>query len=315
MGLNKNQKKQPIKTLMMKQKVRFTLLVNVKNEDEILKEFLHFYLLMGFDRIIVYDNDSDFPVSRFVVENIRNNDWKSRIIVVPLSGEKVKTRVYEHYQKHFGQFSEWTMFLDADEFLATRNEMTISKIVDIAVRQHRDVVGCIALNWLMFGAGGVEKKPQNQLAIETFTMGAANLSNYIKCIARNDAVISWRDPHHPVLKSEFRTVDTCGKMLDPHRQAMSWNVEPTQIPFDHSNPDSLFKQNAVLFHYWVQSYETFAKRRMRPRDHDATFFFNHSDRDNEQIVRQLFVHSDREHGVIRHQHFINSDIRKKLYLQ
>jgi len=114
-----------------------------KDENEFLQEFLNYHKSLGFDKVILYDNNSKItPVvdSSFVI--IEN--WTD------ISVGK-QQRAYNHCINKYRSDFDWIAFIDTDEYIILKNHKNIKSF--LKDYDHADAVG---LNWLVYGSSYLE---------------------------------------------------------------------------------------------------------------------------------------------------------------
>jgi hypothetical protein len=190
-----------------------TACVIVKDEVKYILEWVAYHEIIGFDKIIVYDNGSSDGTSNVLLSlekigRITYVSWPSSHGTVPqqLAYNDALTRIS----------TEWVAFLDIDEFLLLKSHLCMTDFL----RSFSPSVGGIAVNWKMFGSSGHQTRTQ-ALVIERFTK-CANLdhgkyanSEYgfgwqVKSIVRPRS-LERADIHLHVLKKPFSYVNAIGQ--------------------------------------------------------------------------------------------------------
>ena len=158
-----------------------------KNEGPYLAEWAIYHRLLGFDSILVFDNDSTDD-TREVLERLS----AAGILVFrrfpARTDGRVQKMAYAEGLRLLRPGFQWVAFIDIDEFLYIPGfDNSLPKFLDAYA--HLDA---IAINWSMFGSSR-RKDQEPGLVIERFTRRAkathgANKS--IKTLARTDALIT-----------------------------------------------------------------------------------------------------------------------------
>jgi hypothetical protein len=125
----------------MKEKVAICLIV--KDEPEMIPEFVDYYLKLGADTIIIYDNESVEPVTS-ENPNVIVCKWPS---VWP--GNQMKA--YYDCASRFKNEYKWIGFFDSDEYLILKKHNNIKDF--LAEYENYPAVG---INWLCFGSSDIE---------------------------------------------------------------------------------------------------------------------------------------------------------------
>ncbi len=161
-----------------------TLVAIAKNESFYLTEWIAYHLLIGFDKIYIYDNDST-DRSRELLLSISEIDPRVSFVEWPTK-EDVSPQIsaYNHSLEYVT--TEWIAFCDIDEFVVPWKYNSISEFLYTVP----DNVSAVHINWRGFGSNQIFS-PDYSSIIETFTACSQQHwgNNYhYKTIARTDAV-------------------------------------------------------------------------------------------------------------------------------
>jgi len=120
----------------------------IKDEREYLKEWIHFHLDQGFQKILLFDNDSVDSPSQ--VLSLCNFSKYCEIFPWPSSTLKSNTQLdfLKFAIKKFSEF-RWLACIDVDEFMFQKNG---SSMVDF-LADYEDSA-CLKTAWRNFGYGG-----------------------------------------------------------------------------------------------------------------------------------------------------------------
>jgi len=156
-----------------------------RNEARCLLEWMAYNLVLGFDEILVYDNDS-IDGTRQVVEHARKVDPRIRYFAWPdIPGLAPQRRAYNHALRRSD--ADWIAFIDADEFIVLREHDRIGDFL----AQFDDTIGAVCLHWRIFGSSG-HKTYANDLVIRRFQRCAATYDPLVKSIVRRSSVAEMR---------------------------------------------------------------------------------------------------------------------------
>ncbi|MGO8737817.1 glycosyltransferase family 2 protein [Rhodoblastus sp.] len=218
-----------------------TLCAIVKNEAPYLAEWALFHRMIGFDRIVVYENDSDDSTPALL-----DRLQRAGVIDEHLSWRNiaVSPQFRAYRDATLKCRTDWIMFLDADEFL---NIFSRAPVNDFLSRFAPDVA-CVAVNWRIFGSSGHQTFAPG-LVLERFSRAAA--------------------AHHAVnrhVKSLFRP--RCASAVHMHAPIIAQGrcVLASGAPLtmaDHGVSDRLDWSAAQVNHYFGKSYEEYAGKRRR----------------------------------------------------
>lgn len=216
-----------------------TLCGIARNERPYLVEWIAWHRLAGFERIVLYSNDSDDGSDDILAALdaaglIEHRLWPG------VEGRSSQISAYQDAVVRCG--TRWIAFLDLDEFLNLKVDATI----DGLLARFPPDVAAIALNWRVFGsAGHVVHGPG--LVTERFTRASPRnhpFNRQTKTIAVADRV--YKVLAHRVRIMSGRYVDASGADLDPGRGFAPVRQDHVQVN-----------------HYVLKSREEFESKRRR----------------------------------------------------
>lgn len=263
-----------------------TLCAIARNEGPYLLEWIAWHRLLGFERIVVYSNDSDDGSDDLLARLaglgvIEHRLWPG------VEGRSSQISAYQDAVVRCA--TRWILFLDLDEFLALKADETI----DGFLARFDPEVTAIGLNWRVFGSAGRVEAGQG-LVVERFTRAAPrdhSLNRQIKTIAVAEEI--YKVLAHRVRLMHGRYVDASGAPLDPGRGFAPVRHDLIQIN-----------------HYAVKSLTEFESKRqrgcvLRPIGHpmrfthrDGSYFADH-DR-NEELDESILDRVAPLHKEIAH---------------
>lgn len=224
-------------------RVRRSVIAIVRNEAPYLLEWVAHYRLLGFERIVIYDNDSNDATPHLLKRLAKAGLVDVVYWHVRPGKHKQETAYDDAIEKMRGRVN-WGLFVDIDEFLILDPGLTMDDVLPAD-----ETIGAVAFNWRLFGSGGAVHR-ETALTHERFLHAEEFNNDQIKCIVRPDAVarmhVHWPDLAHG------RIVSAEGKTVTP----------PTQFPSDTKVPLSC---PVRLHHYFTRSWEEFECKRSRGR--------------------------------------------------
>jgi hypothetical protein len=190
--------------------------VIVRNESKYLLEWIAHHLVIGFDAVIVLDNESTDGTAEMLRSAASRSDNALRYIYWPNRGITTQNDGYHTVCDLFRNEFDWIGFFDIDEFLLPVHDDRVGDWL------HGITEGAaIAVNWFFFGSGGHIENPGG-LVLEAFQRrGAADFTVNdaghvpnlgIKSIVRPQLVRGCRNPHAFHLDGIY--VDTEGRPLE-----------------------------------------------------------------------------------------------------
>ena len=187
-------------------------------ENKYAKEFVQHHLALGFDGILIYDNNHKgeehfekvlkAEIDKGQVEIV---DWRDR--------EHQQNSAYRDAYYRIGQHCQWIAFFDFDELLQIEGGQSIK---DVLKGKKADVV---TVNWQNYGDSGLVKTSTKKMA-ERFTVPCdpsvtvkdpTHPDNYhVKSIVRGGLPFAvWRNPHCPIVAGTYETIEGKPSRLSP----------------------------------------------------------------------------------------------------
>lgn len=217
-----------------------------KNEGPYIREWIEFHKNLGFDKFIIYDNESSDELNAILSPYINSK----LVDYYFYPGKCRQNYAYNDAIKKYRDKCELMIMIDADEFLYPTNyNDSIYNIVKNIMNQNSRVGGVI-VNWLCYGSNEHISKP-NGLVIENYTKrGYETFSHNLnfKTIVNPRKVSCYTTPHYAIYKRKFFAVNTAMKRID---------ICPM------SNVNDMDFSMLRLNHYFTKSKEEFIAKRSR----------------------------------------------------
>jgi glycosyltransferase involved in cell wall biosynthesis len=147
---------------VLRERDRVAVCAIMKNEAPYVAEWVAHHRLLGFDRILVYDNDSTDGTTS-ILSDLRERGVIETIPWPSGARENPQTAAYQDGLETLRDDVDWLLFADADEFLVLKQHETVWEFTE-GFTQH---VGRIVVNWRCFGSSG-RTVPGHGLVIERF---------------------------------------------------------------------------------------------------------------------------------------------------
>ena len=243
-----------------------SLCVAIKDQPRDLDEFLvHYYYHHGIRRFYIMDDGSGPPLSYtpnfgrppFAVP--RSTVTFTYITRVPDRPQTFQHKIYSDYCiRNFGRRHTWMGFVDADEFLEMRREVTLVNWL----HQWEDTehVGALSVNWITHKSGGLQKQPSNDtrkgfrrcVVDKPDDRNAEGENAHVKTFVKTALFAGVNNVHH------MRTADDTVSVGEKGDQC-----EIKRYPITHDT--------WALHHYSVKSREQFLEKQQRgsPNNHHA----------------------------------------------
>ena len=179
-------------------------------ENRYAKEFVSHHIKLGFDKIIIYDNNHDGEESFDKVlktyitkKQVEIIDWRNR--------EHDQNFAYRDCYTRYGNDYQWIAFFDFDEHLKLATAKSIKDVL-------KDIdADCVCLNWRTMTDNNLvtddkkstlEKRFTQEAPVGTRDHNGIVANHFVKSIVRGGLPwIAWRHPHTPVIKGKYLYID------------------------------------------------------------------------------------------------------------
>ena len=222
-------------------------LVNVaKWEDYYLKEWLDYNEKLGFDKVLMYQNDWRTELEHPILEKHI------------CDGRSIQVNLYNHVLQTNTEY-DWLAFIDCDEFIVLKKHNNIKELIE----EYKDRTNVIGLNWTFFGNLGKVSREGDSL-LKPFTMRNKGIDPHIKVIVNARSGERMQLPHNT------------------HNLAMDTNGHKFNGPFNPNGPMDV----AYINHYHNKTREDWMLRCKRGRvdcniEHDVDRWDNEININNE----------------------------------
>ena len=209
--------------------MKCALVCIAKNEDHYIEEWINYHKRIGFDDIVIYQNDwrySGDDVIKFIID-----------------GDEKQPLAYNDFLKNHSKEYDWIAFFDVDEFLVLKKHDNLHSLLE----EYNDAES-LAINWVIFGSNGHETVIKNNYnVLSRFTKRGKAVDDHIKIIVNTKYLNS-------------RT-----KFINPHFVGgLSWidsNSRRGNGPFNEFGSDDVVQLN----HYFGKSTEEYKEKLKRGR--------------------------------------------------
>ncbi len=156
-----------------------------RDEASDLKEWVDYHLMIGFDRVVIFDNESVVPVRSVLREYVD----AGVVVVTEIAGRGVQLSAYASFIKEFRKAARWVAFLDIDEFIVPKDCQDIS-----ALLERYAAFGGLGIHWRVFGSNGHVARPP--LPVTEAYDRVLSRDCHIKTIVQMQHVRHVVSPHH-----------------------------------------------------------------------------------------------------------------------
>jgi hypothetical protein len=204
---------------------KVALVCVAKWEDHYLEEWLEYNHKLGFDKIIMYQNDW------------RTNIEKPYLQKEICDGRSIQVPLYNNVLHNNTEY-DWIGFIDCDEFIVLKKHENIKELID----EYKDKTNVIGLNWFFYGNMDLKNRYCNSL-LKMFPKRNSNTNEHIKVLVNARSGERMMLPHNT------------------HGPAMDTNGKKFHGPFNPNGPSDV----AVINHYHNKTREDWMLRCDRGR--------------------------------------------------
>jgi len=241
--------------------MNFLICAIIKNENLYLREWIDYHLNLGFEKIILYDNnDVNGEVPNMIVQDYIN---KNVVEVINYRGFKtndkfwgVQSAAYNDCLQKYKNTDNWIAFIDVDEFIFLEKHKKIQYLFENSKYNNYESV---VISWLNYGDNG-QLYYENKPVLERFTTVAKEFP-YIEGYNYNTLVKS-------ITKS---TDNTSFGYANAHCASTNCcNSLGNHVAMDNlcNKLGSHFSENIYIKHFYTKSLTEFLYRKIQ----NPTFF-------------------------------------------
>ena len=214
----------------------------VKNENKYLKEYIEYYLNIGFDDIIFIDNNDTESLDEFKSEHVIIENYRNQLC----PQIRAYTEIYNKYSQNYS----WIAFFDADEYLTLLKYKDVRELLNDEKYNKFD---SIRINWLMFSDNNqiyYEDLPVTKRFTSSIPNTQANA--HIKVIMKTNLkfVLFFNNPHY--MTGNYSACNMLGN-----------KVENQNSPFEYNYYDNY--EVGYLKHFYTKSCEEWLQKINRGR--------------------------------------------------
>lgn len=237
----------------------------VKNENKYLEEWINHHKNLGFDKILLYDNN--LLSGEKVITNddfVQVINYRGKHITIPNNGTAHKLKFRGGIQEqayndcYFNHASEydWIAYIDIDEYLFLDGNLKINEFLS---QEKFKNVDAIQINWEIYGDNGnilYENKPIN----ERFILPSKLQSPYVKTIVKTNNL------NFISLRIHYADIEN-GKFVYPNGDETKMNsIQPSNF------------EGAKIKHFYTKSLEEWIDRKCGKTNADGKDILNDTKR-------------------------------------
>lgn len=226
---------------------KIALMAMGRHENQYAREWVEHHLSIGFDKIIIFDNNREGE-ERFA-DVLGDYVKKGRVIIEEHPEEYGMLPAFKKTYDERGKDFDWLMDLDFDEFLMLPGEQDIHTFM----KQFEDKADVVKVNWMMYGDSNLVTNDGRPL-LRRFTQPLKGENGrtetygenvHVKSLARCGLKgVTYPDPHCPHGAGRYVSAD--GKPSDAS-------------PF----VENVKHDGAVIFHFMTKTIEEWMENKVK----------------------------------------------------
>lgn len=212
----------------------------IKDEERYIREWIEFHLIQGVQRFYLLDNGCSDHTEEILKPYIESGT----VEFIPYPGKQAQIFGYCDLVHRLKKAAKWVAFIDADEYLFAADGSDLKGFL----AEYEEYPG-LAVNWVVFGPGGNEKRPEG-LIIENYRETFANRNHEMNCrvklIVQPAQVHCFLTAHTALFKKAKPAVNEMKKPINGTSMLTSYGGATTRT-------NSI--ERIRLNHYWTKSLE------------------------------------------------------------
>jgi hypothetical protein len=229
----------------------------IKDEDDVIEEWVAFHLAVGVDHILLIDNGPSDNLATILAPYIVAGKVE---LVHFWSRGRQQQRAYDRAIRYMSGKTRWLGFIDADEFLFP----SIDPDLPTVFRDFEDHVA-VSVNWVAFGSNGHQTPPEG-FVIENFT-DRGELEHRLPMTRLRDTTYPDDHPHaYLPMNTHVKTVVDPSRTIRlrtahhykylPGLTAVTENKTPIDAPVTQTVSINRLRIN----HYWSKSLDQLLRK-------------------------------------------------------
>lgn len=243
-----------------------------KNEAPFLKEWIEYHEMIGVEHFFLYNNNSDDSYKEVLEPYI----LREVVTLIDWPYQQGQILAYEHFYNTYRHQTQWVSFLDIDEFITPKYDVTLSEWI----KKH-DRYPVLLIYWKMFGTSNIIEHNYEKLVIEQFFVSWKYYDKVGKCLINTDYDIKYFNSsthHEPIVVK---------KVL-----GLKCNIYPNNNlgrfvkgSFHFGDEKKSDKMDIQINHYWTKGWDVYSRKRemtdpyfkVNPKK-DLDYFYYHENR-------------------------------------
>ena len=220
-----------------------------KNESKYIEEFVEYHLELGFEQVIIGDNN-DVDGERYE-EQLSDYIENDEVVIYDLRGKTAQQ--YPFYNEIIKNYDfDWCAFIDCDEFLTFGKESKFDNIADFL--NSNPNIHCYTPNWMVYGDN------------ERVFAGEGDVVDRFKSPKPLDFKFHYPFPENRHVKTILnKKADTSKFVNQPHCTDFKEQYSPSGKLLNGPTPFNEEPEYNVLYirHYYTKSLEEWVNKKMK----------------------------------------------------
>ena len=221
--------------------------IRAKNESNIICDFVNYYINIGFDKIIIYDNLSIPSIKDILaVNNIKNDKIQLLIDSNPVFNQ---TNIYLECINN-NKDLDWLLLCDADEFIYCNGN------IKLFLEQFSEDTSTILINWLVFGTSNINNYDITKPVFSQFTYREDYThfwNRFVKSFIRPKLIEHVGNVHI--------TINPQYKIKNVYNQ--EYILDVSKLKCDVIDPKLSINTPVVIIHYMTLDFESMSHKHDR----------------------------------------------------
>lgn len=158
----------------LKSRKKSLLCCIAKDEDNYIDEWIRYNLKLGFDKIVIYQNNWRAKIPYDIKDNVI-------LISFDTDSKFAQQSAYNDCIERFYKEFSWIAFFDVDEFLVIKKYPCVNQWL-----QEYSGFDSIGVNWKYFGDNGIKEVSDSNYSVTRFTKSQIGLDEHIKTIVNTE---------------------------------------------------------------------------------------------------------------------------------
>lgn len=166
-------------------KGRVALCCIAKDEDRYIDEWIQYHLRLGFDTIFVFRDNWDWQGRSKYNQGVVSGN--------AVRGENPQVPTYNYFLSTYGEYYEWVLFIDVDEFLVLKKHDNVKSYLEAHSGDES-----IGVNWVLFGSREFDhgdESGQKRGVRDRFRWRQSGVNHHVKCFLRCGNESRMLNPH------------------------------------------------------------------------------------------------------------------------